>query len=313
MKYLYSNCIASYVFDDNFRLIEQVSLQNAAALEMNEWLEEEKSLLKKHKGQLIFLGFKKEALARTLQDVRKLDAITSKEDFTKYKEKITAVTKAKISEEFSKDQLIMQVSSQIEELGKVINILVKRLREWYGIYSPSVSKTADNEKLVNIIVERKEISDIMGARQDRKDLTQIESIANEAKRVYALKKAQEEYLEKLMQEICPNLKALAGSAIGAKLIALAGSLKKLMELPASTIQVLGAERALFRHLKNPSQRMPKYGVLFQHQLVTNAKKDARGKAARALADKIAIAIKVDYFKGQFVGDALLQGLEKRFK
>jgi nucleolar protein 56 len=223
-----------------------------------------------------------------------------------------AVTKEKIKESFSKDLLIIQASNSLEELSKVINLMVKRLREWYALYSPTFSKTADNERLVNSIAAKEQIPDAMGAETNKEDFAQIENLAAAIKNLYSLKKKKEEYIEKLMKEICPNLTAVAGVAIGAKLIALAGSLKKLSELPASTIQILGAERALFRYLRGGSQRMPKYGILHQHQLIANSEKKSRGKAARSLADKIAIAVKVDYFKGKFIGNRLLKELEKKF-
>jgi nucleolar protein 56 len=83
--------------------------------------------------------------------------------------------------------------------------------------------------------------------------------------------------------------------------------------PASTIQLLGAEKALFRHLKNKKYQSPKFGVLHDHPLVLKAKRNERGRIARILADKICIAAKVDYFKGKYVGDKLLADLERRLK
>jgi nucleolar protein 56 len=104
---------------------------------------------------------------------------------------------------------------------------------------------------------------------------------------------------------------LTGINIGAKMIAKAGSIEKMAFMPASTIQLLGAEEALFRHIKTGA-RPPKYGILLQHILVAKAKRPDKGKVAKALADKISIAIKVDFFKGEFIGDRLKRDLEKRF-
>ena len=83
-----------------------------------------------------------------------------------------------------------------------------------------------------------------------------------------------------------------------------------MLFPASTVQLLGAEEALFKHIKTGA-RCPKYGVLFAHQLVQKADKDRRGRAARVIADKISLASKVDFFKGEFIGDKLLKEVEKK--
>jgi nucleolar protein 56 len=316
MKYLYSNALGAYVFDDNFRLIESIPFANkekaALALEKNEWTDEEKKLVANHHGKLMFLGFKNEATVPLTQDISKLEGVSLIFNSLESKAVITLVTKEKIRDTFSRDLLILQASSHIEELGKAINILVKRLREWYGIYAPDISKTADNENLAKLASEGRKSSDKMGVSLDKKDLARIEELASAINRLYELKATQEKYLEELMKEICPNVNAIAGTLIGAKLVAIAGSLKKLSEMPASTIQLLGAEKALFRHLRNKSQRVPKYGVLFQHQLLSKVPADERGKVARALADKIAIAVKVDYFKGEFVGKKLIDALEKRF-
>jgi len=122
---------------------------------------------------------------------------------------------------------------------------------------------------------------------------------------------EEKYLERKMTELCPNMTAVAGYLIGAKLLAYAGSTKRLAELPSSTIQLLGAEKALFRHITRNSLP-PKYGVLHEHPMIARARKQDHGKVARLLADKISIASRVDYFKGAFIGDKLKEEIEKRF-
>ncbi|HME87204.1 MAG TPA: hypothetical protein VKE88_02230, partial [Candidatus Nanoarchaeia archaeon] len=119
------------------------------------------------------------------------------------------------------------------------------------------------------------------------------------------------YLESLMDRVCPNVKIVAGLTIGAKLISLAGSLVRLSRFPASTIQLLGAEKALFRHLKNRKNLPPKFGILHEHMFVSKVPGKNKGKMARTLADKIAIASKVDYFKGEPIGKELLQQVEKK--
>lgn len=113
-----------------------------------------------------------------------------------------------------------------------------------------------------------------------------------------------------MKEVAPNLRELVGSSLGARLIALTGSLEGLAKKPASTIQVLGAEKALFRSLKTGA-RPPKHGIIFQHQYIHNAPRWQRGKIARALAGKLSIAARVDAFHGEFVADSLKKILDKR--
>jgi len=139
----------------------------------------------------------------------------------------------------------------------------------------------------------------------------VSDLAASVKELFALRDKLESYLTGIMTELCPNVLALTGATIGARLLAQAGSLKRLMELPSSTVQLLGAEKALFRHLKNRKNLPPKYGILHEHPLVAKVNKSSRGKAARVLADKISLAARVDFFKGSFVGDRLRKDVEKR--
>ena len=115
-----------------------------------------------------------------------------------------------------------------------------------------------------------------------------------------------------MQEVAPNTKTIAGSLLGARLIAIVGGLMNLAKLPASTMQILGAENALFRSLKT-NARPPKHGVIFQHPLIHDGKRWQRGKIARALAGKLSIAARVDAFNGKYAGDELKADLDKRIE
>jgi len=110
--------------------------------------------------------------------------------------------------------------------------------------------------------------------------------------------------------VAPNTRAVAGALLGARLIAIAGSLQNLAMRPASTIQVLGAEKALFRSLKTGA-RPPKHGLIFQHALLHDAKRWQRGKIARVLAGKLAIAARIDAFGGKYVGDSLKADVDRR--
>ena len=101
-----------------------------------------------------------------------------------------------------------------------------------------------------------------------------------------------------MESIAPNLKLLVGSSLGAKLIAHAGGLKRLATYPSSTVQIMGAEKALFRHLKS-GDRPPKYGLIYQHPQVRGSKWWNRGKIARMLASRISLAARKDVFTHDF--------------
>ena len=171
-----------------------------------------------------------------------------------------------------------------------------------------------DEKFVELIVsgDDPKIKDSMGGDLSKEDIKPFMDLAKKIKEMYEFKQMQTEYLEKVMKEYCPNISAVAGESIGAKLLALAGSLKRLAFFPASTVQLLGAEKSLFRHLRTGA-RPPRHGVIVQHPLVASASQKDHGKRARALADKISLAAKIDYFKGEFIGEKLRTDLEKRFK
>ena len=136
--------------------------------------------------------------------------------------------------------------------------------------------------------------------------------------LFELRKTIEEHIEVKMKDEAPNISAVLGTAVGARILARAGSLKRLASMPASTIQVLGAEKALFRSLKTGANP-PKHGILFQHATVHAAPKWQRGKIARAVAGKAAIAARVDVYKGglnQTLLDKLnirVQEIEKKYK
>jgi len=119
-------------------------------------------------------------------------------------------------------------------------------------------------------------------------------------------------IEDATRTIMPNTTYLTGSLMAARLLSMAGGLKQLPLLPASTIQTLGAEKALFKHLKDNTPP-PKHGVIFQYPELRRVPRKDRGKVARLLAAKVAIAARLDYFAGDFKGEDLKRKLEKRIR
>jgi len=237
-----------------------------------------------------------------------------------------------------RDLLIVQAIQTLDDLDKAINLFMGRLREWYGIHFPELDRLVEKHetyvRLVlklgskeNFTVENLEIEDIpkakaeqiakaaessMGATLPEGDIKQIQALCKNVIAMYQLRQDLENYLDKTMEEVAPNVKALTGSLLGARLIALAGGLMNLARIPASTIQVIGAEKALFRSLKTGT-RPPKHGIIFQHAYLHEAKKWHRGKIARALAGKLAIAARADAFGGRYIGEELKSDLEKRIE
>ena len=141
------------------------------------------------------------------------------------------------------------------------------------------------------------------------NLSIVQSIAKQILDFHDLRKKLEDHVETEMETIAPNISAILGAAVGARILGRAGSLRKLASMPASTVQVIGAEKALFRSLKTGAQP-PKHGLLFQHAMVHAAPRWQRGKIARAIAAKAVIAARVDVY-GEGINNTLLEKLNVR--
>jgi len=200
-------------------------------------------------------------------------------------------TKKLLSESIPRDIFIIQTIHTIDELIKIINKVITNLRERYGYHAPKVSKIEDITNLFREI--KKHNREEAGIEFNNEDLISIDELIKGGEELIILKDLQEKYLDSLMKKQCPELLKVSTALIGARLISLAGSLKRLAELPSSTIQVLGAEKALFRHIKTGA-KPPKFGVIFAHPDIQNA--EEKSKAARKLSAKISIAVKKDYFR-----------------
>jgi nucleolar protein 56 len=241
-------------------------------------------------------------------------------DFSELRMRSLELTRRAVKDSINPDAFIINAVNNAEELQKQINTFTKRLREWYAIYLPELEKKlSDHEAFIKVVLlddkkgflKSEGITNTMGADLERKDLEPILSFARAINKLIEEKNKLEEYLENEMQDYCPNLTKVAGSLIGAKLLRGAGSLKRLAMMRSSTIQLIGAEKALFRHIRTGA-RPPKYGYLIQHPIVQRVKREDKGKAARMIADKIFAAVRIDYFKGEFLGDKLLREVEVRF-
>ncbi len=239
-----------------------------------------------------------------------------------------------------RDLIVAQGIQTLDSLDQALNLFMSRLREWYGIYFPELDRLIEkHETYARLVVnlgskenysaqdlekenmpkERAELTakaaeSSMGADIAEPDLEQIQALAKDVLEYYELRKSMEEYVDRTMEEMAPNVRAVAGALLGARMIAIAGSLQNLAMRPASTIQVLGAEKALFRSLKTGA-RPPKHGLIFQHTLLHDAKRWQRGKIARVIAGKLAIAARADAFgEGHhFIGDVLKAEINKRIE
>lgn len=247
------------------------------------------------------------------------------------------LTKIRVKKAVEKrDLVVAQAIQTIDDLDKTVNLFMSRIREWYGLHFPEFSRLvekhetyarliADLGQRENFTLRNLEAEGLpktkaeqigkaalasMGADLAETDLNQIQAICKNTLELYKARQTLESYLDTAMEEVAPNIQALAGSLLGARLIAISGGLNNLAKMPASTIQVLGAEKALFRALKTGT-RPPKHGIIFQHAIIHDAKRWQRGKLARALAGKLAIAARTDAFSGKYRGDFLKAVLESR--
>ncbi len=264
--------------------------------------------------------------------------VKTPEEWTSFTSQITLIqAEHKIRAESERPDLMMaQAVNSVDELDKSINLFVSRIREWYGLHFPEMDHLVkDHELYLKIVVNiqsrsrmtegalktlgvdegtAKKLEEMshrsVGGEVADSDLLELARLSKLTLDLYSLRKEYESYIETAANRISPNIAQILGTMLAARLIALAGGLGRLSRLPASTIQVLGAEKALFRSLKTGS-RPPKHGVIFQYEEIHNAPRWQRGKIARALAGKLAIAARIDAFSGKPATGALKASLDKR--
>ncbi|KAM3721307.1 Nucleolar protein [Dirofilaria immitis] len=226
------------------------------------------------------------------------------------------------------DTMIVQAVSLLDDLDKELNNYVMRCREWYGWHFPELSKiiqdhqaytktvkamgmrsNAKNCDLSNIlppelearIKEEAEIS--MGTDISNSDTLHISGLCEQIIELTKYRSELADYLKNRMMVLAPNLTILLGELVGARLISHAGSLVNLAKYPASTVQILGAEKALFRALKT-KRDTPKYGLIYHAQLIGQASTKIKGKVARKLAAKVSLSTRIDALADESMGTEL---------
>ncbi len=235
-------------------------------------------------------------------------------------EMLGIVGSEEISSSVGSGEHIAKAINTIQDINETVNILTERLRDWYTLHFPELKERVTDDDFLRTISELGERRLIM--EEMELDLTSVGGEIGEEEREFYMKfadviiqqrefrSALRDYIEIKMEKEAPSLTTLAGPKLGAELIAHAGSLERLARMPASTIQVLGAEKSLFRHLEKGTPP-PKHGLILQHPYVHRASPGDRGKAARLLANKIAIATRVDHFGGESVGDTLREEVKAK--
>jgi len=209
-----------------------------------------------------------------------------------------------------------------DDLVGTCNLMSERLREWYGLHFPELEKRVDDRKYAELVAadpSREKISkevgmegESAGAEMTPDDLQTIKILATSASEAFRARDAIEASIQAKMRREAVNLSAVAGPIIGARLISLSGGLTRLAGMPTSTVQLLGAEKAMFRHLKDGS-RPPKHGIIFQHPKIHKAPYWQRGKIARTLAGRISLAAKADFYSDRDLSSELVAHMDRRIE
>ena len=343
-------CLKSFAFENPAEDYVFVKKGQSRLSELGKFLSDSRTVIVNDQGLLDIL--KKKSIDAQLMNNEKIEIIQSSKPkilidsgfasdendvMKKLRDFALELSSSKISEvSESPDLHITQAINTLDETDKIINGISSRLREWYGLHFPELDNIIDSINGYSQIVlsgKRENISKedfekagfpeskvemlslvrekSRGGDMTEKNLAIVQTLAKQILDLFDLRKTIEEHVDQQMKEEAPNISAVLGTAVGARILARAGSLSKLASMPASTIQVLGAEKALFRSLKTGSNP-PKHGIIFQHAIVHAAPRWQRGKIARAIAAKAAIAARVDVHKAG-LNQTLLDKLNIRVK
>lgn len=254
--------------------------------------------------------------AMDLSIVHKLLLNLKSENLHTVREYAIREVKQKIQQSVTWDVPVIQAIRSIEEIDKLSNVLSKRLRDWFNWQYPYASKQNQTHEEFVALILNKSIEEIQAIVQTPNDMgtpynepsqCAVQTLATQINELFILRESTAQYVHAQLKQFAPNFFAIAGGQVGAKLLAVAGSMRQLARMPSSTIQVLGAEKALFRHLKTGA-RPPKYGILFQHSIVQKSKN--KGRTARNIANIISIAAKTDYFSKKDISQTLLAKLNE---
>jgi nucleolar protein 58 len=232
------------------------------------------------------------------------------------------------------DVMIIQAISLLDDLDKEINTYSMRVKEWYGWHFPELAKILnDNIAYAKVVkklgsrsnIETVKLDDILeetiiasvhraatmsvGSEISLEDIQNIIELCDQVMESNAYREELTDYIKHRMQAIAPNLTVLVGELVGAKLIARAGSLVNLAKHPASTVQIIGAEKALFRALK-AKKNTPKYGIIYNASLVGHATLKNKGKVSRVLANKTVLSARVDALGDEKTKPIGMQNYEK---
>ncbi|HJJ30772.1 MAG TPA: RNA-processing protein [Methanocorpusculum sp.] len=197
-----------------------------------------------------------------------------------------------------KDTALLQMVRMLDELDRVINLLTERIIEWHQATTPSSSRKYTHTGTDKILLH---LSKTAGPA--------MKPAAREVLSLISLRTKMMKEVSAEADSIIPNMSALVGGLVAARLVSRAGGLVRISRMAGSSIQVLGAESALFSHIRADSPS-PKHGLIFQHRRVHNASRDVRGHVSRVLAAKLAVAARLDLFRGELAPEFIDEANKK---
>jgi nucleolar protein 56 len=211
------------------------------------------------------------------------------------------LSKESLKGSIGRDKLIIQASNALEDLNTIINVLTERLYEWYSLHYPEIKYKKGFDKDILNFGSREKFPDFeksVGVDINEEDENAFISYSKIIKNLTEEKNKLEKYVKSSVKSIAPNFSSLIDPLLATKFLCLAGSLEKLARMPASTIQLLGAEKALFRHLHKKG-KSPKYGIIYNSSYVQSAPDALKGKISRIVASKLMLACRVDFYSGRY--------------
>jgi len=269
-----------------------------------------------------------------VQNIEKMGYVVSEDEFAKkvYRENFRELAKElKISESdeelnkilinfgisfskkrmrISRDKIVIKIFDLSESFEKAIAPIRERFKEIIWLLRPGAKL---NDEEINKILNEIE-KEVILKEKDGNELKIVLKTGETIKNLISMKDSLRDYSKKEVKNIAPNLSFIAGEDVALMLLSLAGSLENLSKMASSTIQLLGSEKALFRHLKSRGKaKPPKYGVIYNCKYVKNAPKEMRGKIARIVASKISLAAKIDFYSGRDEKEKLKKELEEEIE
>ncbi|MFB6241414.1 MAG: hypothetical protein ABEJ36_01255 [Candidatus Nanosalina sp.] len=245
-------------------------------------------------------------------------------DKDELREKAISETRGELESSVEKDQLLVKAVKQLDQIQNDFREEMEKLRDWYSLHFPELEEElTEDDEFLKILekfgVERSEIEPFSGmaesstgSKLEEQDREMIEDMVSTLVSMKEMRDSLEDYVGRGAKEEFGNLSGLLGPVLATRLVSLAGGLEELAKKPSSTVQMLGAEKALFRYLHGEGSP-PKHGVLFHHEFVKSLPEDVRGKMARFMANKAVMAARLDQYGDKDKSKELREEASERYE